>query len=436
MTARHAAVICLTETENGGYSNLVLNRMLETKRITDSDTVFCAALFYKTLERQITLDYILDKCLKKPIETLDTIVRAILRSGLCQMLYMDSVPGFAAVNESVKLCSRVKKKSAGALVNAALRRAMQFRPDKLLDGVEGIKALSVAYSVNEALCELLLAQYGSRTEEILKGFFTRGKQVLRVNSLKTDGDKAAEALGNEGIITSPGPVEGSLLAESGRPLKSGAFGNGLIRPQSLAAQTAVFALSPRPGDKLIDLCAAPGGKSLTAAQIMENTGEITAVDRHKNRLLLVERRAAKEGIKIVATCQADSSVFISEYKNSADRVIADVPCSGYGEIYSKPELRYKRPDVNDELRETQYKILTNGAGYLKERGRLVYSTCTLDKRENQETANRFLSENENFHIVCDAEFPGFETDEQGCYTKLPSENDGEGFFIAVFERKR
>lgn len=434
MTARQAAVICLLEVENGGYSNLSLDRILSSNKVRGGDGDFLSALFYLTLERQITLDYIIDKYLLNPGKKLDIEVRVILRTGLCQILYMNGVPDFAAVDESVKLCSHMKIKSAGTLVNAVLRKALAYGSETLADKINETGMYSIIYSVNEPLCRLLNMQYGSRVQDILKGFFTRGKQALRVNTLKTDARSVLERFQKDGISAETGPLEASVYIKDGKPQTSAVFKEGLIRPQSICSQTAVAALAPREGDRVIDMCCAPGGKSLTAAQLMKNKGEIIAIDRHANRLKLVDERAKAEGISIIKTINADSSVPDTGLLNSADRVIVDVPCSGFGEIYSKPELRHKLPASDNGLPEIQHRILTNAADYLKVKGRLVYSTCTLDKRENHEVVKRFLDSSKEYIPVSDMVFQGFEPDENGFLTHLPSEADGEGFFIAAFEK--
>ena len=435
MTARQTAALCLVETESGGYSNLVFKRMVERGRVSKAEIPLCAAIFYGTLERLITIDYLLSKSLTRQVEKLDPEVRAILRSGVYQLHFMSGVPDYAAINESVKLCAFFKKRSASSVVNASLRKASSLDVGGLSETLEGEAALSVIHSLNPRLCRLLLSQYGPKAEELMRGFFAGEKQALRVNTLMTDCLTATEKLKEEGITAVRGPIPGCLVVEGANALTSGLFSDGSLRPQSYASQAAVHALMPCRGARMIDLCAAPGGKALTAAQLMLGDGEIVAFDRHAKRLKLLEQRAEIEGIGIIRTLVANSEVFIEEYEKTADYVLADVPCSGYGKIGTKPELRMKSPETDGRLEKAQYAILANGARYLKPGGRLVYSTCTVDKRENENLTGRFLEDNvEGYRSVSDICPFGFETVEKGFYSLLPSERGSEGFFMAVFER--
>ena len=435
MTARLLAALCLMETERGGYSNLVFKRAAQRYPLGETDTAFCAALFYRTLERQITIDHLLSGFLSRGIDKLDAEVRAVLRSGACQLFYMDGVPDYAAINESVKLCGQLRKSSASAFVNAVLKRLRAYDINSLRDYLDSPDGLSVFYSLNPLLCQLLSRQYGTSAEDIMRGFFAGEKQTIRVNTLKTHSGAVKEALKKEGIETAVTPIADCLAVESGNALKSSLFADGSLRVQSYGSQAAVQALSPRPGTRMIDLCSAPGGKALTAAELMGGRGEIIAVDRHSGRLRLLEERARIQGTGMISVREADCSVFMAEFERTADCVLADVPCSGYGKIGTKPELRQKAPESDGSLQKTQYAILSNSAGYLKPGGRLVYCTCTLDKRENSHPAKRFLAEtNGEYRAVSDIAVPGFSVDEDGFLTLLPSDAGSEGFFIAVFER--
>ena len=431
MTARMYAVRSLIKVENGGYSNLVIDGVLS--RLNDVDAAFCTALFYTTLERRITIDFVLSRLLKKSLSTLDIEILTILRTGLCQIIYLDSVPDYAAIDESVKMCRALKKASAASLVNAVLRKASLFDLDIAVIGLGEIERLSVIHSLDPELTEMFLSQYGEQSESIFDGLFKRLPQAIRVNTLKGSMTKIKEMLEAEGIEIVPTVLPGCFRVKGRSIAGSGLHKNGYIHIQSYSSQAAVHALAPKRRDLVVDLCAAPGGKTLLAAQLMENEGRIVAFDRHENRLNLLKDRALLENVRIVECVAADSSCFLDEYLGKVDCVIADVPCSGYGDINEKPELRYKKPAAGD-LIEIQRKILSNGAKYLKKGGRLLYSTCTLNKCENDEVVKSFLSNNEGYYIDKEIKPAGFIKEPEGYLRKLPSENDGEGFFMTVINR--
>lgn len=432
MPARRLAARCLIDVDGGAYSNLALKNRAARAKLGRRDLLFATALFYGTLERQITLDHILDGYVRQGVAKLDPEVRAVLRSGLYQCLYMDAVPARAAVDESVKLCRALRKGSASSLVNAVLRRAAAFD----LGGLEKIEDETVRCSVRYSLCPglvaLFRAQYGARAEALMQALFERPVTALRVNLLKTGEAPLAASLAAQGVETRAGGLPGSLLVQRGDYLASEARARGEFRVQSRAAQAAALALDARPGMALLDLCAAPGGKTLTAAQQMRNEGRIVALDRHESRLRLLREQAALENISIVETIEADAATFDTAAR--FDRVLCDVPCSAYGEIAAKPELRRRPPQEENPLFALQAAILENGARLTKPGGRLVYSTCTLDCRENERQAARFAQEHPEFRPADPGvDCPGAEKGE-GSLKFIPHSGDSEGFFIATFER--
>ncbi len=421
--ARLEAARCLVEVERGAFSNLALKRRAEG--LDARDAAFCTALVYGALERAVTLDRLLDRHLKKGVGALDPEVRAALRLGLYQCLYMDGVPVRAAVNESVNLCRALKKSSAAPLVNAVLRRAAADGTGPI-DLIEDEKeAKSVAFSLCGELVELLVSQYGERADGIMRGMLSRGRPALRVNTLLSDEDAVISGLAREGVRARRAGLEGALVVESGDYLHSAELLSGRARLQSLCAQRAVWALDPKRGERVLDMCAAPGGKALTAAQLMGDEGEIVALDIYDSRLKLIEASARREGIASIAVKRADARDY--EDADGFDRVLCDVPCSGYGEICTKPELRLKAPGRTPELLRTQRAILDNAARLVKRGGRVVYSTCTVDRRENEETADAFLSAHVGFK-------PVFADNGEKYRIFLPETESPEGFFIATFER--
>ncbi|MEA5051104.1 MAG: 16S rRNA (cytosine(967)-C(5))-methyltransferase RsmB [Oscillospiraceae bacterium] len=430
-SARQLAVRCLLEADKGGYSNLIFKQQAAGAGFSGRDTAFAAALFYGALERRLTLDYILAPLLSRPVGKLDPEVRCILRAGLYQCLYMQGVPVRAAVDESVELCAAFGKSSAKSLVNAVLRRASVFDLSSL-DAVDGaVRRLSVKYSLCEGLAALLLSQYGSDTEPMLGATFERCPTAARLNALRAGEEQLIRTLAGEGVTARPTWLPYAVELE-GPWLGCASFANGDLRVQSLAAQCAAAAVDPRPGERVLDACAAPGGKTLTMAQRMKNIGRIVALDLHMSRLRLIDEAARREGVAIVETRCADAAAYADG--EAFDRVLCDVPCSGYGEIAAKPELRYKEPSQENDLVPLQRAILDSGARKLRAGGRLVYSTCTLDRRENEDVALAFLGANPDFRAVDPGLPREAPRDARGFVTFLPRAGANEGFFIATFER--
>ncbi len=432
---REACVFALLSMQKGGYSNLVVKQLLSNSNLSKQDQSFFTKLFYGTLERKITIDFVLETLTEKRFKKLDSEILAILETGCYQIFYMQQVPNFAAVSESVKLCRKFKKTSASSFVNAILRKVGSFDLNSL-EKSETVQQRVVKYSVNEQLLRRIEQDYNQDSEQVLNGFFGQKDVYIRVNTLRHTEKQAIELLKNEGIEMESSVLPNCLKVVSGNIVNSKAFASGDVRIQSLSAQAAVAALEPKPLQTIIDLCAAPGGKTLTAAMNMQNDGTVLACDRSKTRLSLVEQTAKKEGITTVQTTVCDSAKFNPEFENSADGVICDVPCSGFGELASKPELRLKPPEPDDsELFAIQKAIAENAFRYVKVGGRVVYSTCTIDRRENEEIVRHLSEKFRSFSIVNPIQkyFENFVT-EQNCIKFLPYNGFCEGFFVATFER--
>lgn len=431
--ARYTAAKALIRQEQGGYSNLVLDAALKKQELTPQQAAFCSSLFYGTLERLLTLDARLAPFLKKPIEKLDPPVRAVLRSGLYQVLYME-VPPAAAVNESVKLMRHLGKTSASGMVNAVLRRACQGGPEPVYR--DELHRLSVEYSVGRPIVELLQEAYPDRCEEILKASFARPQLSLRVNTLKTTPEALARELAAEGAETRPGLVPGSLFAQvKGSVTQLETFRQGEFHVQGQASQYAVACLDPREGQRAVDLCAAPGGKSITIAQLMHNTGRLFSCDLQANRLRLIRSGLERCGISNTVVYHGDASEFVEEFCG-CDRVLCDVPCSGLGVLAQKPDIRYKGLEELEGLCAIQRAILKNAARYVKPGGKLVYSTCTLNPAENEEAVREFLEGNEEFSL-CPPPF-ALPTGCSGPWgtTIFPDGEGVDGFFVAILQRRK
>ncbi len=425
MNDRQTAFCVLNRIErNRAYSNLALDAELRQNQGETVFAPFVTALVYGVLERKITLDYILSAFLTKPLKKLRPEVLTALRMGAYQLHFMDKVPTSAAVNESVKLVKNNGCAYAAGLVNSVLRKVANTEvvyPDK----TDFVRYLSIRYSCPNALVQHYINDYGEKNAEgILSSSLGAVPTVLRVNTLKTDVAHLQDALTEEGFCTEIGKTENTLTVTGGGAIEqSVAYQNGLFHVQDTASALCVQALQVQSGQKVIDVCAAPGGKTFTLAQMMNNQGEILSFDLHAHRVRLIETGAARLGLSIVKARVQDASVFAPTLENTADRVLCDVPCSGLGTIRRKPEIRYKDLEFIDNLTQLQYNILVNASKYLKSGGVLVYSTCTLNRAENDAICDRFLQENPDFEKL------------EAYTTLLPHKDGTDGFFFARLGRK-
>ena len=417
------------------YSNLLLDHVFSETDLSERDKAFAAALFYGVLERRLTLDYIIEKNSKIPFAKLDPAAVEILRTGLYQLLYMDSVPESAAVNESVKLCKKLKCFSAQGFVNGMLRSFIRGGKKISYMGLEPEKRLSVEYSCPEWLTAKLISEYGTEfAVKALKASVGRPPVYARVNTLKTTTEKLLAELAKHKIKAVPYPgLENCIkLEKPGDIEKCAPFRQGMFHVQDISSQLCCLTLRPVVNETVLDVCAAPGGKSFTLAELMGNNGRLYSMDLHDMRVGLIEDGAARLGIKILTAMQNDASKFNGQLPQ-ADRVLCDVPCSGLGVIRRKPEIKFKSPEDFAGLPEIQYQILETSARYVKPGGTLVYSTCTLSRAENDDVAKRFAAAHPEFlPIVQPVPYAGAAGEPMRTY--CPDENGGDGFFTAAFRR--
>lgn len=428
MTARQIAADTLRKCERSGqYSNIALDNALECSELTEDDRALAAALFYGVTERRITLDYYISKISDRAVGEIEDEALWAIRLGLYQLLFMDRIPPHAAVNESVELCSRRTRGFVNAVLRSFLRRRGEISlPDPCDDPV---CALSVTYSVGLPLCRTLCEIYGTkRTGSILRAFGRSEGSTLRVNTLRISRDGLIGKLGGE-----PTGYSSVGIRYKGRITSAYGFDNGLFFVQDEASQICVAALGAMPGDTVVDVCACPGSKSFGAAIDMKNSGKIFCFDIHRNKLPLIESSARRLGIDIISTDMRDAREPERALLGIADRVICDVPCSGFGVLGKKPELRYKDPAVSSALPEIQFAILESSAKYLRAGGTLVYSTCTILPRENGDIVKKFLERHGDFSLspftVGSLRCPS------GQLTLFPDVNGTDGFFIAKLTKK-
>ncbi len=432
--ARLAAANALLRVEKGGYSNIVIDNALGSWPLEKRDKAFAAALFYGVLERSLTLDAVV-AALCPAAKKLHVAVVVALRCGLYQLLYMPGVPAFAAVNQSVELVKELGQPRAGGLVNGVLQSFLRGGKSIPLPQSPPAKRLSIAYSVPEDLCALWLTHYGeAAARQMLERSLGQPPVYLRVNTTKTDSAGLAAALAAEGIAAAEGPIPHSLLLLEGVDLRaSAAYEAGLFHVQDISSQLCALAVGARPGMRVLDSCAAPGGKSFTLAEMMEDKGEIVAMDLHESRVALVARGAERLGLGAVRAVVGDASQH-HKSRGVFDRVLCDVPCSGFGIIRRKPEIRYKTLASVADLPNVQYNILEMSSKYIQAGGMVIYSTCTLNPLENEEVIARFLVAHPDFA-------PGVLPEALGggssCTLGIGGEEtpDCDGFFIGAVEKR-
>ncbi len=428
-STRFTVLELLNKMDNGAYSNLILDSVLKATDYSERDKSFVSRLFYGILERKITLEYVISLYSNKPLQKLDAVVVNILKIGLYQLKYMDSVPDNAAVNETVNLAKQAKKASAAGFVNAVLRSFIRDNK-KIKYPSDSQQRLSIEYSCNIDLVNKLCSDYSFEiAEAFFKASLNPHKTFIRVNTLKTTTSELIKQLSNYEITAEQSEfLPDCLYVDKINNLENcKLFSEGYFHIQDLSSQLCCKALNPQYNETVIDLCAAPGGKTLTIAEMMNNSGRIIAADLHEKRVKLINKSAERMGISIIETIQNDAKKFNPQIP-LADKILCDVPCSGFGVIRSKPELKYTDLKSIEMLPNVQYNILLTASQYLKVGGELVYSTCTVNKSENDCIIDKFLDENKNFEPVeIMQEFDGFSGHKA---TIFPKHFDCEGFFIS------
>lgn len=421
------------------YSAIAINHAVKENVLNPLDTSFLSALVYGVLERKLTLEYIIRQYSSIRIKKIEKKTLIILYLGVYQLIFMDKVPDSAAVNESVKLCKKLRLYKSAGFVNAILRNLVRAdKQYKLPDEKDKIKYLSVKYSCPEALVKEWLEQYGEKTEIILRGFLGRPPITVRVNTLKTSKEDLTAALIKRGItVEDISFLENSLhLSHTGSLEQIPEFREGHFFVEDAASQLCAEMLGAEKGETICDVCSAPGGKSFYSAIRMENQGAVYSYDLHRHKLGLINDGANRLGIEIIKTAQRDAAAKDAPLPE-CQRILCDVPCSGLGILRRKPEIRYKTDTNIDILPKLQYSILCMSASYLPTDGILVYSTCTLRKSENADVIERFLSEHPDFAPEPLRLPDGFERqieEADHCLTILPGVYNTDGFFIAKLRR--
>lgn len=380
---------------DGAYSNIAINEAVSRRKgLRES---FVRSFAKGVLRNSIRIDHVIDTLAGKGIKSIKQRPLIILRMGIYAIDELDSVPDHAAVNEAVKLAKAAAKGSdrfVNGMLRNYLRRRDEFTPDKLEPYIR--------YSISKDIFSLLSEQYGEEAVRIAEALNRPSVVYLRANTLKADRDEVIRRLAEFGI-EGCGAEENSeaILAKGSGIVSCDLYRQGFYTIQSLSSMIAVKALAPEPESRVLDLCAAPGGKTGYMAEMMGNKGSIIACDIHPHRVMLTQSAMERLGVSICTAEERDAAVYDESLMESFDYVLADVPCSGLGVAASKPEVKLNAdPSGFDDLIDIQKRILTNALRYVKPGGRLEYSTCTLNKNENEKLVKQVLSkEGTSFSIV-------------------------------------
>ena len=415
--SRETALKVLVKIDkDGAFSNIALkDELSKNKKLTRQDRYFITNLVYGVVDKLLTLDYVISNLSRIKLKKISVWILNILRLGIYQIMFMDKVPESAAVNESVNLAKRYGHGASKGFVNGVLRSATRYEIEYPDDKLE---YLSVKYSYPMWLCEKFVNDFGYEfCEDLMIAFSKSPRLTLRVNTINSDIDTVFNALSEY----NPEIFEDAIVCDGFDVSDNELYKKGYISVQDISAQTAGKVLAPKKGETVIDMCAAPGGKTTQLAEIMENEGRIYAFDMYEHKIDLINKNAKRLGIDIIdAKCQ-DATVLNNELIGTADKILCDVPCSGLGIIGRKPEIKWNRQEDLDSLLSVQAKILENASRYVKPDGVIVYSTCTINKDENEKITDAFLKEHGEFKKTYEKTF-------------YPNIDRGDGFYICRFEK--
>lgn len=441
MDAREAAMLALNACQRqGGWSDGALKKQLAAAELSGRDAALATQLCFGVLQNQMLLDFYLAKFSNIPLKRMEGKVVQTLRLGAYQMLFLTRIPHSAAVNSAVALVkAHCKNPRAAGMVNGILRsmeRSLQNMP--VIPQGDPVAYLSTLYSHPEWLVkEFILSLGEEETAQLLAADNSQPPTAVMVNTTRTTVEALKAMLEADHVEAEPHPwLENCLLlSRTGDLERLEAFQQGLFYVQDPASRLSVLAAGAKPGMRVLDCCAAPGGKSFAAAIAMENQGEIVSCDLHPHKKKLIQAGADRLGLTIITPKTADGKVFRPEWERAFDLVLVDAPCSGLGVIRKKPDIRYKDPAPLADLPAVQLDILRNAARYVRPGGTLMYSTCTLLYRENGEVVETFLAENKAYKAETFTLHVPVGPVQSGSVTLWPHRHGTDGFFISKMRRE-
>ena len=415
--------------KNGAYCNIALDETLQEARkepakMEQRDVGFISEIVYGTISWRLTIDEIIKKYSNIRIKKISPWILNILRMSIYQILFLDKVPKSAAVNEGVNLAKRYGHKASSNFVNAILRKVEKKDYEALFDIKDDMERISKTTSMPVWIVERLLKQNtAEKVEQICQASNLRPKLYVRVNTLKMDEKSLIEKLGKERIEAENAEIENFIQLKGAKNIEQiKSFQEGKFTIQDEMAGYIAKFLNPQCHEKVLDACSSPGGKTTYMAELMKNQGEITAWDLHEHRVKLVEKAAQRLGIDIIHAEVKDATIYEEAYHQYFDKILLDVPCLGIGVLKRKPDIKWKRKEEDiAEITGIQEKILGNCSKYLKSGGKMVYSTCSILKEENEEVVYKFVTNHSDFEIE---------------ESKQTYQNEkADGFFICKIRKK-
>ncbi|MBQ8546097.1 MAG: 16S rRNA (cytosine(967)-C(5))-methyltransferase RsmB [Clostridia bacterium] len=428
---REAALNSLVKWDSSAsFSNIELNTVISRQKAEKNDNSLYTLLFLGVIEKKMLLDSIIDEYSQIPPSKIEIQTKNILRLGIYQLLFTDKIPEYSAVSESVNLAN---KRSKG-FVNAVLRSFIRAGKKYSLPN-EKWERISLENSIPMDIINIFRSSYGDDIATELCTLPPQKSHIsLRINTLRTSVDEVIAILLKKDYIAEKSSLARDIVITNA-PISAleDILDNGYAFVQDESSRIASEVFGAQAGEVVADVCACPGGKSFSIALDMQNKGELYSSDLHQNKLSLIEKGAKRLGVDIINTRAQNAKELVPEYLEKFDRVLCDVPCSGLGVIFKKPDIKYKPIDNINALPSVQYDILINCAKYVKKGGILVYSTCTINSLENEKNIEKFLLENPSFEAV-DFEIGEIKSNKGG-YTFLPCKIATDGFFVAKMRRK-
>ncbi|MGD2433872.1 16S rRNA (cytosine(967)-C(5))-methyltransferase RsmB [Bacillus velezensis] len=443
INVRELALEALEKLEqNQAYSNLLLTSVIKTNTLSDQDRGLLTELVYGTLQNKIALDYMLKPFIRKPNKVKPWVIQ-LLRLSAYQMEYLEKIPDRAAIHEAVEIAKKRGHKGITSFVNGILRSLQREGAPSFAEIEDPVLRLSTETSHPEWLVKEWVEAYGfEAAEKICRVHLIPPKQTLRVNHIKSDRDTVLNEMENAGLEAEAGDLSpDAIKLLKGSIANTAFFQNGRVSIQDESSMLVARALDPKPGETVLDACAAPGGKSAHIAELMENEGSLTSLDLHRHKVKLIKEGAERLGLTIIDAQTMDARKAGEAFgAERFDRVLVDAPCSGFGVIRRKPDMKYtKTPEDSRRLSEIQLGILREIAPLVKKGGTLVYSTCTMDRTENEEVMHAFIQEHPEFEpdLSLEKRLPEKARPfvQDGSLQILPHYFGTDGFFISSMRKK-
>ena len=441
MKAREIAYKVLLDIEkNKNYSNMAINKHFKDVKMSNQDRGLATEIIYGVIENKYYIDYMIDKLSKVKTNKMEIYVKTLLRMGIYQIMFLNSISDYAAVNETVNLAKKKNSKVSG-FINGILRNVIRQKEEigkvKTKDDVD---YLAIKYSYDKWMIRNWMIHFGKEfTEELLEANNERPNIYLRTNTLKITRDELIKKLEKQNIKAEKvNVVEEAIKVEHLKDIENNnLYKEGLFTVQDVSSMLVGKVMNPKENLLVLDVCSAPGGKTTHMATLMNNTGQVVSRDIYDHKLKLIKAASKRLGLTNVDVEEFDGMKLDRESIGKFDYVLADVPCSGLGIIRRKPEIKYKEKEEFRQLPPIQKKILENASKYVKVGGTLIYSTCTIQDSENIDVVNEFLQKNKNFELVPIKEVNvDLENQEKGYMKIYPNVHNMDGFFISKLIRVR